>query len=123
MFSAVCPGKHGNRIWEEGGFVLRGVNKRIVEITDTQSEYFERIYFIVREGAGAGDFKRMQREALKYAQKHKGRIPSLKTEEETRSPVTVKVDSRVKRMALHILKYLSVACAGGAVLFAVQALF
>ena len=50
------------------------------------------------------------------------RIPSLKTEE-TGSPVTVKVDNRVKRIIFHSFKYLTAACAGGALLFAVQTIF
>ena len=100
--------------------MLRGVNKRIVEITDTQSEFFERIYFVVKEGTSTKDYKKIQREALKYAQQHTERIPSLKTEEEVVSTVTVKVDNRVKRVVLKTLQYLSVACAGGAVLWMIQ---
>lgn len=103
--------------------MLRGVNKRVVEITDTQNEFFERIYFVVKEGTSVKDMKKLRREALKYAQEHSGRIPSLQSEEEIGSTVTVKVDHRVKKIFLRVLKYMTVACAGGAILFAVQVIF
>lgn len=103
--------------------MLRGVNKRVVEITDTQSEYFERIYFVVREDTAVKDMKKLRREALKYTQKQTGGIPPLQREQEQASAVTVRVGGKVKRMLLRVLKYTAVACGGGAALFAVQMLF
>ncbi len=103
--------------------MLRGVNKRVVEITDTQSEYFERIYFVVRENACARDMKKLEREALKYTQRQTGGIPPLQKELEHPSTVTVRVGGRVKRILMRVLKYAAIASAGGAALFAVQMLF
>lgn len=33
--------------------MLRGVSKRVIEVKRLENNYFERVYFIVREGQGA----------------------------------------------------------------------
>lgn len=46
--------------------MIRGVNKRIVEVCKTDSDYFERIFFIVREDKLAEDEKLLKAKADEY---------------------------------------------------------
>jgi len=47
--------------------MLRGVNKQIVEVNQTNSPYFEKIYFIVKPGFCNYSFEQLESEAEKLA--------------------------------------------------------
>ena len=47
--------------------MLRGVNKQIVEVNQTNSPYFEKIYFIVKPGFCNYSFEQLENEAEKLA--------------------------------------------------------
>lgn len=70
--------RRGNK-QQKGGFaMLRGVNKKIIEVVDTQNEYFERAILFVKDGKlenDEGDIKRNADEFLKSAGARKlGRV-------------------------------------------------
>ncbi|MBR7072525.1 MAG: hypothetical protein IKI33_02755 [Eubacterium sp.] len=47
--------------------MLKGVNKQILEITNTESPYFEKIIFFVRPSGAKLSEGALQREAEKYS--------------------------------------------------------
>ena len=47
--------------------MLKGVNKQILEITNTESPYFEKIIFFVRQSDAALSESALQKEAEKYS--------------------------------------------------------
>lgn len=47
--------------------MLKGVNKQILEVTNTENPYFEKIIFFVRSSAPDVDEKQLKQEAEKLA--------------------------------------------------------
>ena len=45
----------------EGEKMIKGINKRIIEVNDTGSEYFEKVLFIVKDNKA--DLKKLKNEA------------------------------------------------------------
>lgn len=48
-------------------FMLKGVNKQILEITNPESPYFEKIIFFVRPSSQNADAKKLHKEAEKIS--------------------------------------------------------
>ena len=57
------------KIWQTKRtmIMLKGVNKQILEITNTDSPYFEKIIFFVRPSSQNTDSKKLRREAEKIS--------------------------------------------------------
>lgn len=47
--------------------MIKGVNKQILEVTNTESPYFEKIIFFVRPTSPTMDDKRLHAEAIKLS--------------------------------------------------------
>lgn len=50
--------------------MIKGINRRIVEVNDTESKYFEKILFIVRTDCQSGDDSELKDEAKRIMQKY-----------------------------------------------------
>jgi len=48
--------------------MLRGVNKQIVEVNQTNSPYFEKIYFVIKPGCSQNDYDRLGEEATRLVE-------------------------------------------------------
>lgn len=57
--------------------MIKGVNKQILEVTNTESQYFERIIFFVRPEAQTLDGDKLHREALKISSQ-KNKVPKTR---------------------------------------------
>ena len=57
--------------------LLKGINKQILEVTNTESPYFEKIIFFVRTASPEKDENKLREEAEKIASKMK-KPPRLK---------------------------------------------
>lgn len=55
--------------------MLRGVNKRVVEVVEMDHEYFERAILIVREGKEDGEERQLKTEAGRYLSQLQYRRP------------------------------------------------
>lgn len=51
--------------------MIKGINKQILEVTNTESPYFEKIIFFVRSSSPQTDENKLREEAEKIAQKIK----------------------------------------------------
>ena len=51
--------------------MIKGINKQILEVTNTESPYFEKIIFFVRSSSPTSDENKLREEAEKIAQKIK----------------------------------------------------
>ena len=51
--------------------MLKGINKQILEVTNTESPYFEKIIFFVRSSSPSADENKLREEAEKIAMKIK----------------------------------------------------
>lgn len=51
--------------------MIKGINKQILEVTNTESPYFERIIFFVRPSSQNMTPEKLQREAEKISEKAK----------------------------------------------------
>ena len=51
--------------------MIKGINKQILEVTNTESPYFEKIIFFVRENSSQISESKLQEEAQKLSQKIK----------------------------------------------------
>ncbi|MGN0531243.1 MAG: hypothetical protein ACI4IN_00355 [Eubacterium sp.] len=47
--------------------MIKGVNKQILEVTNTDSPYFEKIIFFVKPNSPTMDDKRLHAEAMKFS--------------------------------------------------------
>ncbi len=85
--------------------MIKGVNRQVVEITQTDCEYFERILFLVKpEFSTVSEGKLRERASLMSSA---GKPPA----------------TRVRRRMRNILTVIGSACAGAAVCALVQMLF
>ena len=50
--------------------MIKGVNKQILEITNPESEYFEKIIFFVRSGSADMDDARLKAEAERFSRQN-----------------------------------------------------
>ena len=51
--------------------MIKGINKQILEVTNTESPYFEKIIFFVRSTSPSSDENKLKEEAEKIALKMK----------------------------------------------------
>ena len=51
--------------------MIKGINKQILEVTNTESEYFEKIIFFVRPASSNMSESKLQEEAEKISKKIK----------------------------------------------------
>ncbi|HPU59249.1 MAG TPA: hypothetical protein PLG48_07050, partial [Candidatus Avimonas sp.] len=72
--------KNSRRVW---GKMIKGVNRQIIEVTDTQNEYFERALLIVRPKFSDTSYGRLYDEARRYV-KNAGGYTSLKLNKKQR---------------------------------------
>lgn len=48
--------------------MIRGVNRQIIEVNDTQSEYFEKAIFFVRPECSEESQRKLHSQAVQYAE-------------------------------------------------------
>ena len=64
--------------------MIKGVNRQVLEITNTENPYFERIIFFVKPEYGNEDRAKLKKEAVKYASSAGKPPKSRKTKKEIR---------------------------------------
>lgn len=50
--------------------MIRGVNRKIIEVNDTQNEYFERAIFFVRPERSGENQRKLYSLAMQYTEEH-----------------------------------------------------
>ena len=90
--------------------MIRGVKKQVIEVLNTENEYFEKAILIVSDRYLECDRAKLSRKATEY-------VSSI-------SPFAVTVEKQkdkkkiaIKKTALSLVKYLAVSGAGAAVLY------
>lgn len=53
--------------------MIKGVNKQVLEVTNTENPYFERIVFFVKPEYQSGHAEKLKKEAQLYAARAKNR--------------------------------------------------
>lgn len=67
--------------------MIKGVNRQVLEITNTENPYFERIIFFVKPEYGNEDRAKLKKEAESYASSAGKPPKSRKTKKEIRYPI------------------------------------
>lgn len=68
--------------------MIKGVNKQVLEITNTENPYFERIIFFVKPEYGSEDRAKLKKEAENFALSAGKPPKSRKTRKEIRYIIT-----------------------------------
>lgn len=81
--------------------MLKGVNKQILEVTNTDSPYFEKIIFFVRSSSPLTDKEKLKKEAEKISQNTALKPPKSKiTKEKVISFAAMSILGALAGMAL-----------------------
>lgn len=59
--------------------MVRGVNKKVVEVVDVEHEYFEKVILFIRDDKQEREEKLLRQEAGKYISGMRYRPPSVKS--------------------------------------------
>lgn len=68
--------------------MIKGVNRQVLEVTNTENPYFERIIFFVKPEYGSEDRAKLKKEAESLARKTEKPPKSRKTKREIRYIIT-----------------------------------
>ncbi|MDR2655906.1 MAG: hypothetical protein LBC56_07575 [Oscillospiraceae bacterium] len=91
--------------------MLKGAKKRVIEVLNTENEYFEKIIFFISTDKAAYDDGFLRKEASAYAERE---TAGMKGGRQRNNAEWLK-KLRRRKISLEICKYLASACAGAVI--------
>lgn len=89
--------------------MLRGVKKQIIEVTNTENEYFEKAILVVSDRYTECDRAKLRRKATEY-------VSAINPFTDVESKPNKKAVDSVKKL-LSVAKYIGASSAGAAILY------